>query len=76
MLQQRSPRTWNSTRWGFVLVSLVFAGILGWLVFHEGLLQNAEARVLLLIPIGFSIAAVLLAALGSDNLLRKLAIPF
>ena len=76
MHHETGPRTWNSTRWGFALVSLVSAGILGWLVLHEGLLQNAEARALLLVPTGFSVAAALLAVLGSDKLLRKLAIPF
>lgn len=67
-----SPRTWDGTRWLFVLLAVVFAGVVAWLVLHEGLLQLSYAP-LLFIPACACVGLLSLALLASDRRLKRVA---
>jgi hypothetical protein len=62
-------RTWNGPRIIFALLTLLFLGIVGWLVLHERMLQH-EARLLLLIPLAFCLGFGLCALFAPDYRLR------
>ena len=65
-------KTWDGLRGLFILLSVLFTGILAWLVFHESMLEN-DVKILLLIPAVFLIGCLMLALLASDQKLRKVA---
>ena len=64
-------KTWDGTRWLFLLFALAFAAITAWLV-HEGTLHH-EAVLLLVVPAGFSASCGALALFASDDLLQPIA---
>lgn len=65
-------KTWDGLRGLFILLSVIFAGCLAWLVFHESMLEH-DAKILLVVPAAFLIGCLILALSASDQKLRKVA---
>jgi len=65
-------RTWAGPRGLFALLALLFAGVVAWLVLHEGLLTRPFA-LLILVPASFCVGLLLLAFFASDALLKRVS---